>query len=104
MPLLTAAPKQNPETDSFSYIESLVESLACLGKLNHAMDNIAQRIPVEVFSLVESTVDEVDERCVYSSYVVSVDLTDYTETICQDWEQKAAGKLQQTFGRNPWRH
>lgn len=54
--------RTNPELDSFAYIESLFESLAVLGKLPDALDAVAHRIPVEVFSLVDATVDEVDDR------------------------------------------
>lgn len=53
---------QNPEADSFAYLEILLESLAVLGKLGSALDVVAQRLPTEVYSLVEQTVDEVHER------------------------------------------
>jgi exocyst complex component 4 len=52
----------NPEADSFAYMETLLESLAVLGKLGNALDNIAQRVPGEVFILVETTLAEVEER------------------------------------------
>lgn len=52
----------NPEADSFIYMESVMESLAVLGKLGNALDNVAQRLPTEVYSLVEATLDEVSER------------------------------------------
>ncbi|KAH9486575.1 putative exocyst complex component sec8 [Psilocybe cubensis] len=52
----------NPEADSFSYMETLLESLAVLGKLGNALDNIAQRLPSEIFALVETTLGEVEER------------------------------------------
>ncbi|KAF9527778.1 exocyst complex component sec8 [Crepidotus variabilis] len=52
----------NPEADSFAYLETLLESLAVLGKLGNALDSISQRLPSEIFSLVESTLDEVEER------------------------------------------
>ncbi|KAG9314216.1 exocyst complex component sec8 [Chiua virens] len=52
----------NPEADSFTYIETLLESLAILGKLGNALDSIMQRLQNEIFSLIESTVDEVEER------------------------------------------
>lgn len=61
------APDVNPETDSFAYIETLLESLAVLGKLGSGLDVVAQRLPNEVFSLIESTVDEVGERLEYGS-------------------------------------
>lgn len=55
----------NPEADSFVYMETLLESLAILGKLGNALDNIAQRVPGETFALVETTLDEVEERAEY---------------------------------------
>lgn len=55
----------NPESDSFSYMETLLESLAVLGKLGNALDNVAQRLPNEIFTMVESTLDEVAERAEY---------------------------------------
>ena len=56
----------NPEADSFTYMETLLESLAVLGRLGNALDNIAQRLPGEIFALVETTLDEVEERAEYS--------------------------------------
>jgi exocyst complex component 4 len=67
--------QRNPESDSFAYMELLLESLAVLGKLGTALDAIAQRLPTEIFTLVESTVGEVAERAEYgrrSSMVFSV--------------------------------
>ena len=52
----------NPEADSFVYIETLLESLAVLGKLGNALDSLAQRLPGEIFTLDEGTLDEVEER------------------------------------------
>lgn len=52
----------NPEADSFTYIEALLESLAILGKLGSALDSVMQRLQSEIFSLIESTVEEVEER------------------------------------------
>jgi exocyst complex component 4 len=58
--------QRNPETDSFTYIETLLESLSVLGKLGGGLDILAQRLPSEVFALVDSTVDEVSERAEYN--------------------------------------
>ncbi|CAB4383870.1 unnamed protein product [Rhizophagus irregularis] len=52
----------NPETDSFYYMEILMESLATLGKLPQALETITQRIPIELYQLVDKTVAEVEER------------------------------------------
>ncbi|KAI0715379.1 Sec8 exocyst complex component-specific domain-containing protein [Earliella scabrosa] len=56
---------RNPEADSFAYIETLLESLAVLGKLGTGLDIVAQKLPGEIFSLVEATVEEVSERAEY---------------------------------------
>jgi len=56
------SPNLNPEADSFAYMETLLESLAVLGKLGNALDNIAQRVAGEIFTLVETTLGEVEER------------------------------------------
>lgn len=46
-------------------METLLESLAVLGKLGSALDAVAQRLPQEMYALVESTLDEVFERADY---------------------------------------
>ncbi|KAF8917620.1 Sec8 exocyst complex component-specific domain-containing protein [Mucidula mucida] len=55
----------NPEADSFSYLETILESLAVLGRLGSALDNVVQRVPIEVFSLVDTTLEEVSDRAEY---------------------------------------
>ncbi|KAJ7107607.1 exocyst complex component sec8 [Mycena crocata] len=60
-----ASTASNPESDSFAYMETLLESFAVLGKLGNALDNIGQRLPSEIFTLVETTLDEVEERAEY---------------------------------------
>lgn len=55
----------NPESDSFAYLETVLESLAVLGRLGNALDNVAQRLPGEIYTLVETTLDEVTERMEY---------------------------------------
>ena len=53
---------RNPESDSFAYIETLLESLAVLGKLGSALDIVTQRLPGEIFNAVETTLEEAGER------------------------------------------
>ena len=53
---------QNPEADSFLYIEMLLESLSRLGKLGTALEIISQRLAMEIHQLVDATIDEVDAR------------------------------------------
>lgn len=50
------------ELDSFSYLETLLESLSVLGKLNNGLDVLRQRLPNEISSLVDRTLEEVAER------------------------------------------
>ncbi|KAK4685429.1 exocyst complex component 4, partial [Tremellales sp. Uapishka_1] len=52
----------NPEADSYAYMEVLLESLAALGRLGSALDMVAQRVPTEIHTLVDTTLDEVEER------------------------------------------
>ena len=53
---------KNPEADSLSYIRLLLESLNNLGYLSNAIGNINQRLPVELFKLVDKTNQEVAQR------------------------------------------
>ncbi|KAJ5176738.1 uncharacterized protein N7482_002615 [Penicillium canariense] len=53
---------RNPEADTFSYIQLLIEALNKMGHLDTAVDRIAQRLPVELFTVVDKTNAEVDAR------------------------------------------
>lgn len=53
---------RNPEADSFYYIQLLVESLNKSGHLEIAVNSIEQRMPVELFRVVDKTNNEVDQR------------------------------------------
>jgi len=55
-------PTKNPEADTFEYIQLLVESLKSLGRLETAVDTITQRLPVELFRVVERSSSDVDQR------------------------------------------
>ncbi|TVY26104.1 putative exocyst complex component, partial [Lachnellula hyalina] len=55
-------PSRNPEADTFYYIELLVESLNKLGALESAVSTIKQRLPVELFGIVNETNSEVDQK------------------------------------------
>ena len=59
---VTEDPHKNPEADTFYYITLLVESLNKLGKLETAVDTIKQRLPVELFSVVNETIDDIDQK------------------------------------------
>lgn len=55
-------PTRNPESDTFDYIGLLVEALQKLGSLESAVDTIKQRLPVELFGIVNETNSEVDQK------------------------------------------
>lgn len=52
----------NPEADSYRYIEAVLEALFVLGKLSGALETVAQRVSTEIHHLIETTLDEVEER------------------------------------------
>lgn len=53
---------RNPEADTFYYIRLLIEALNKMGHLDVAVDRVEQRLPVELFSVVDKTNAEVDAR------------------------------------------
>jgi exocyst complex component 4 len=53
---------RNPEADSFYYIQLLVESLNKMDRLDVAVNAIEQRLPIELFRVVDKTNNEVDQR------------------------------------------
>lgn len=52
----------NPEADSFRYMHMILEALNRLGHLDAAVDKMEQRLPVELFAIVDRTNQEVDLR------------------------------------------
>ncbi|KAK0551280.1 exocyst subunit [Tilletia horrida] len=54
--------EKNPEMDSFLYIEMILESLAKLGNLGFALEVVTQRLPIELHALVDTTIEQVDQR------------------------------------------
>ncbi|KAI2470315.1 Sec8 exocyst complex component-specific domain-containing protein [Annulohypoxylon bovei var. microspora] len=59
---VTEDPAKNPEADTFYYVSLVVESLNKLGRLEGAVDTLKQRLPVELFAIVNETINEVDQR------------------------------------------
>jgi exocyst complex component 4 len=57
-----ASANKNPEADSLSYIRLCLEALHNLGHLPNAIATVNQRLPVEIFKLVDKTNAEVDQR------------------------------------------
>ncbi|KAJ3085596.1 hypothetical protein HK102_014021 [Quaeritorhiza haematococci] len=52
----------NPEADSFAYMRALVEGLFLLGKLPNSLATIRERLPLELYYVIERTIQEVDQR------------------------------------------
>ncbi len=48
-------PTKNPEADTFYYIHMILESLNKLGQLDEAVSRIEQRMPMELYKVVEKT-------------------------------------------------
>lgn len=59
-PLDASQPRPTEETTP--YIEAILESLSLMGRLGEGLDVVAQRLPNEIYSLVEKTIEEVSER------------------------------------------
>lgn len=59
---MTDDASRNPEADSFHYIQVIIESLHRLGRLPEAIDSIEERLPVELFKVVERSNNEVQLR------------------------------------------
>nr|POF03154.1 putative exocyst complex component sec8 [Quercus suber] len=53
---------KNPEADTFYYIQLLVESLSRMSQMEALVDSIEQRLPVELFRVVERSYGEVEQR------------------------------------------
>jgi hypothetical protein len=53
---------RNPEADTFYYIRVIIEALNRMGNLEVAVHRIEQRLPVELFAVVDKTNAEVDGR------------------------------------------
>ena len=53
---------KNPEADNFAYVYMILEALSKLGHLEAAVDKMEQRLPVELFTIVDRTNQEVDLR------------------------------------------
>ncbi|KAF2823741.1 hypothetical protein CC86DRAFT_354975 [Ophiobolus disseminans] len=52
----------NPETDTFQYIRLIIESLNKMNRLEMAINTIEQRLPVELFKVVDKSNNEVAQR------------------------------------------
>ena len=53
---------KNPESNSFEFMHVVIESLSKLGRLEFAVECLNQRLPVELFAVVDRTNREVELR------------------------------------------
>ena len=53
---------RNPEANTFQYMHLILEALNKMGHLDAAVEKMEQRLPVELFQVVERTNQEVDLR------------------------------------------
>lgn len=53
---------RNPESDTFYYIQMIIEALNRRGYLEELVSRIEQRLPVELYKVVERTNQEIDEK------------------------------------------
>lgn len=85
---MTEDPDKNPETDSYYYMEIIMESLFVLGSIPAALEvcsnkcmrqvvvfiihlqTIQERLPVEIHAIVDKTIAEVEQRYI-SQYILS---------------------------------
>ena len=59
---MTEDASRNPEADTFYYMHMIIESLNRLGHLEVVVGRVEQRLPVELFKVVEKTNHEIDAR------------------------------------------
>ncbi|KAI8818997.1 Sec8 exocyst complex component-specific domain-containing protein [Fimicolochytrium jonesii] len=61
-PEITEDLEANPEADSFQFILCIMEALFLLGRVREAMELIRDRLPIELYYVVERTVQEADHN------------------------------------------
>ena len=81
-------PSKNPEADAFCYIGLLVEALNKLGRLEAAVDTLKQRLPVELFAVVNDTVIDVDQKHPASMHGSSLGSRRRAKTLFDDRESQ----------------
>ncbi len=59
---MTDDTSRNLEADSFHYMQMIIEALNKMGHLDIAVDRMVQRLPVELFLVVDRTNSEVNHR------------------------------------------
>ena len=80
---------KNPEVDSFDYMHMVIEALNKLGHLDIAVDRLEQRLPVELFAIVDRTNQEVELR---HSSLIRVPRDAEKTPLNLDLEQSSGGR------------
>ncbi|KAI8340907.1 Sec8 exocyst complex component-specific domain-containing protein [Chlamydoabsidia padenii] len=60
--ILTEDLEKNPETDSYYYMEIIMEAFAVLGEIPSALQTLQDRLPLEIHNLFETTITQVESR------------------------------------------
>ncbi|RCH94117.1 hypothetical protein CU098_003961, partial [Rhizopus stolonifer] len=85
--IITEDPDKDPDTDSYYYMEVIMESLSVLGEIPPTLQTIQERLPIEIYKLVEKTINEVEQRHV-NDWTINIRKNDKTndesEIYCLD--------------------
>ncbi|CAO3669367.1 unnamed protein product [Rhizopus stolonifer] len=85
--IITEDPDKDPDTDSYYYMEVIMESLSILGEIPPTLQTIQERLPIEIYKLVEKTINEVEQRHV-NDWTIKIRKNDKTndenEIYCLD--------------------
>ncbi|KAI9311522.1 Sec8 exocyst complex component-specific domain-containing protein [Dichotomocladium elegans] len=86
--IVTEDTDKNPETDSYYYMEIIIEAFAVLGEIPAAIETIRERLPLEIHRLVDKTIAEVEERHGNKSDIIinqpKKDAVDTSDMYCLD--------------------
>jgi len=55
-------PEKNPELETYNFMKIILECLRLLEQLPEALETIRQRLPLELYSVVEKTIHEIDKK------------------------------------------
>ncbi|KAI9249990.1 Sec8 exocyst complex component-specific domain-containing protein [Sporodiniella umbellata] len=66
--IITEDADKDPDTDSYYYMEIIMESLSVLGEIPPTLQTIQERLPIELHKLIEKTISEVEQRHVKKNW------------------------------------
>ncbi|KAI9297402.1 hypothetical protein K502DRAFT_323305 [Neoconidiobolus thromboides FSU 785] len=62
----------DPEADSLNFLRTIVVCLKLIGKLPEAIEMIKSRVPVELYQLVDKTINEIEERKEKGDFLLAI--------------------------------